>query len=199
MSNKVSLEKKVADFIQEVPVIFKGSDGYGYKFANWSSILEVVNPLMKKHGIGFVQGTRINETLGVTIVYTKVFDADTGDGFTSEMILPYDVTMKGMSVPQSIGSMITYFKRYQLSAMLGLVTDVDLDASDIKASKELKKESKASKTKGVLKELTDEVKASMMAYIEQGKASTVEKQLVNYAPSDNSIEVFNKIKELKDK
>jgi len=197
MKKEMNLVKKIADFQQEVPVIFKGSEGYGYSFSNWTSILEIVNPLMKKHGLGFTQGTKINESLGVTIVYTKVFDTETGEVELSEMVLPYDVSMKGMSTPQSIGSMITYFKRYQLSAMLGLVTDKDVDGADIKASKELKKESKASKTKGVLKELTDDVKASMLAYIEQGKASTVEKQLINYSPSDNLTEVFNKIKELK--
>ena len=45
------------------------------------------------------------------------------------MIIPNDVTLKGMNEFQITGSAITYYRRYSLSAILGLVTDKDTDAA----------------------------------------------------------------------
>jgi hypothetical protein len=56
------LFKALADFQQEVPVIHKATQGYGYTYADLPKILEVINPLLKKHGLGFTQlinGTQI--------------------------------------------------------------------------------------------------------------------------------------------
>jgi hypothetical protein len=49
------LFKALADFQQEVPVIHKATQGYGYTYADLPKILEVINPLLKKHGLGFTQ------------------------------------------------------------------------------------------------------------------------------------------------
>ena len=42
------LFKALADFQQEVPVIHKATQGYGYTYADLPKILEVINPLLKK-------------------------------------------------------------------------------------------------------------------------------------------------------
>ena len=49
------LFKSLATFQQEVPVIFKGTQGFGYSYADLPKIFEVINPLLKKHGLGFTQ------------------------------------------------------------------------------------------------------------------------------------------------
>jgi ERF superfamily. len=41
---------------------------------------------------------------------------------------------EGMNKAQAIGSLITYFRRYALSSMLGLVTDKDTDGGGMKTS-----------------------------------------------------------------
>ena len=50
-----NLFKSLANFQQEVPVIIKNSQGYGYQFADLPKIFEVINPLLKTHGLGFTQ------------------------------------------------------------------------------------------------------------------------------------------------
>ena len=40
------LYKALADFQQTIKPIYKGTDGYGYKYADWGQILEMINPVM---------------------------------------------------------------------------------------------------------------------------------------------------------
>jgi hypothetical protein len=97
----------LAAFQQEVPVIHKGTQGFGYSYADLPKIFEVINPLLKKHGLGFTQVLTSEE---------------------SKCAIPY-VQLKGMNDYQAFGSGVTYYRRYALSAALGLVTDKDTDAS----------------------------------------------------------------------
>lgn len=108
---------------QEVPVILKDTSGFGYKYADLPAIFEVINPLMKKHGLGFTQLVQ-----GQTIK-TIVFHVESGESIESDTDIPQGVQLKGMNDFQVLGSAITYIKRYALSSILGLVTDKDTDAS----------------------------------------------------------------------
>lgn len=116
------LFKSLAEFQQEVPVIFKGTKGYGYSYADLPSILEVINPLLKKHSLGFTQ--LINENQ----IKTIIFHIESGETIESNTNIPQGVQLKGMNDFQVLGSAITYLRRYSLSSILGLVTDVDTDA-----------------------------------------------------------------------
>lgn len=139
-----NIYKALADFQQEVPVILKEVSGYGYKYADLPAIFEVINPLLKKNGLGFTQlinGTKIKTTL---------FHIDSGEVLESETDMPIDSLIyeesvdkkkfvlrgfEGMNKAQAIGSLITYFRRYALSSMLGIITDKDTDASSGKKAK----------------------------------------------------------------
>ena len=116
------LFKALADFQQEVPVIHKGTQGYGYSYADLPKIFEVINPLLKKHGLGFTQ--LIN---GQQIV-TVLFHCESGENIESKTDIPI-IQLKGMNDYQSFGSGITYYRRYCLSTILGIVTDKDTDAA----------------------------------------------------------------------
>jgi hypothetical protein len=118
-----NLFKSLAAFQQECPVILKDTTGYGYKYADLPEILKVVNPLLKKHGLGFYQA------VDVTDLKTVIFHIESGETIESQALIPQNVQLKGMNDFQVLGSAITYMKRYQLSAMLGIVTDKDTDAS----------------------------------------------------------------------
>lgn len=118
-----NLYKALADFQQEVPVIHKGTSGYGYSYADLPAIFEIINPLLKKYGLGFFQavnGTKID---------TTVFHIESGESITSSTDIPQGVQLAKMNEFQVLGSAITYIRRYALSSMLGLVTDKDTDAS----------------------------------------------------------------------
>ena len=116
------LFKALADFQQEVPTIHKGTQGYGYSYADLPAIFDVINPLLKKHGLGFTQTVNGNQ------LCTKVFHVESGELLEGCADIPQNVQLKGMNDFQVLGSAITYMRRYQLSAMLGLVTDKDTDA-----------------------------------------------------------------------
>lgn len=121
-----NLFKALADFQQEVPVIIKNSQGYGYQFADLPKIFEVINPLLKKHGLGFTQ------LIEDKSIITVLFHVESGERLDSKTDIPQGVTLKGMNDFQVLGSAITYIRRYALSSALGLVTDSDPDANGVK-------------------------------------------------------------------
>jgi hypothetical protein len=120
------LLKSLAAFQQEVKVIHKATQGFGYTYADLPKIFEEINPLMKKHGLGFTQ--LINTKEGVNYLATVVFHVESGEQIESNCMIPY-VQLKGMNDYQSFGSAVSYFRRYCLSSILCLVSDKDLDAS----------------------------------------------------------------------
>jgi hypothetical protein len=123
-----NLYKALANFQQEVPVILKGTAGYGYSYADLPAIFEIINPLMKKHGLGSYQSIHTFES-DKNYLTTEIFHVESGETKSSSILIPQNVQLKGMNEFQVFGSAITYFRRYALSAMLGLVTDKDTDAS----------------------------------------------------------------------
>lgn len=127
----INIFKAVADFQQECPVIHKGTTGYGYTYADLPQILEVINPLLKKHNLGFTQ-VLTSEGMQTTIFHTL-----TGEYINGFCEIP-KVTLKGMNDYQSYGSGITYYRRYALAAVLGIVTDKDTDAAGEKAKSHFK-------------------------------------------------------------
>lgn len=118
-----SIYKALAEFQQEAPVIHKDTQGYNYSYADLPAIFEIINPLLKKHGLGFYQA------VNGTNIKTVVFHVESGETIESETAIPQGVSMNKMNDFQVLGSAITYIRRYALSSILGLVTDKDTDAS----------------------------------------------------------------------
>jgi len=132
-----NIYKALAEFQQEVPVISKDVSGFSYKYADLPSIFEIINPLLKKHGLGFTQLINGNK------IKTVLFHIDTAEVIESETDMPIEDLVyvenvkskfvlrgfEGMNKAQAVGAMITYFRRYSLASMLGIVTDTDTDSS----------------------------------------------------------------------
>jgi len=127
-----NLYKSLAAFEQEVPVILKETQGYGYSYSDLPAIFKVINPLMKKHGLGFYQA--VNDTT----IKTTIFHIESGETIESNTSIPQGVSLKGMNDFQVLGSAITYIRRYALSSLLGLVTDKDNDATGEQIEKKTK-------------------------------------------------------------
>lgn len=124
----------ISEFQKEVPIIHKNTQGYSYSYADLPAIFEKINPLLKKHGLGFTQ------LLNGTNLDTIIFHVESGESITSSVTIPYGVQLKGMNEFQVLGSAITYLRRYSLSAALGLITDIDNDAAGEQPKKEEKDE-----------------------------------------------------------
>ncbi|BAQ84133.1 hypothetical protein [uncultured Mediterranean phage uvMED] len=116
------LAKSLREFQSEVPIIHKGTKGYGYSYADLKTIIETITPILKKYKIGFYQ--QPNEGRLNTVIFHE-----NGSFIESNMDIPKDVQLKGQNAFQTMGSGLTYVRRYALSSMLGLVTDIDADGS----------------------------------------------------------------------
>ena len=117
-----AIYKSLAAFQQEVKPIYQSSQGYGYKYASLGSIFKIINPLLKKHGLGFTQ------LLDGDGLKTIIFHIESGEVLESNMNIQQNVQLAKMNTFQVLGSAITYYRRYSLSAALGLITDSDIDA-----------------------------------------------------------------------
>lgn len=121
---KNELLKSLAMFQRECPTIHKGTKGYGYNYADLPTIIETIKPLLEKFNLGF---TQLIEDDGLR---TIVFHTETGESMETFSNIPLNVDLKGQNIYQTMGSAYSYFKRYQLTAILGVVTsDEDNDAS----------------------------------------------------------------------
>lgn len=131
-TTKATLWSALSDFQKECPAINKGAKGYGYKYADLPSIMEVINPLLKKHKLV------ISQPLDGRAIMTKLVHIPTGECVESRIEIPEGVMLKGMNQYQSDGSAITYYRRYSLS-VLGIVTDEDNDAAGKQVAQETTK------------------------------------------------------------
>ena len=130
------LLKKLATFQQECPVILKDTtaqaEKFSYQYADLPAILEVINPLLKKHGLMFTQPLEFDQ--GIRFIRTIVCDLESGETLESRIDVP-EVEFKQMNDYQALGSGITYMRRYALSSVLGIVTDKDTDAQGKQATR----------------------------------------------------------------
>ena len=118
-----NLFKALAGFQQEVPAVHQGTKGYGYTYSDLKTIFKVINPILKKHDLGFTQ------LIEGTNIKTIIFHTESGESLESITDIPQGVTLKGMNIFQVQGASISYYRRYSISSALGLVTDVDSDAT----------------------------------------------------------------------
>ena len=172
------LFKSLAAFQQEVPVIHKGTQGFGYSYADLPAIFEKINPLLAKHGLGFTQ--LLNSKEGENYLVTVLFHVETGESIESTTLIP-QVELKGMNAYQAFGSGCTYFRRYCLSSICGLVTDKDTDASGEQVKHEPKKPSIDQKRLG-----------KALEAIAEGKY-TKDELLTNFSLTDSQIKLLDNV------
>jgi hypothetical protein len=93
------------------------------KFAPLDSIIEMIRPILPKHGLSVTQHCDIPES-GAGIIVETVIAHKSGQYISSRLFMPV-----AKQDPQGYGSSLTYGKRYALSAVLGIVSDEDVDGN----------------------------------------------------------------------
>lgn len=101
------------------------------KYAPLPDILKQVRPLLNKHGLILIQNTGSNEE-GLPFVQTILVD-EKGEGSIESDKLILRPEKKSV---QGIGSAITYGRRYQLSALLGISSEDDNDGNEEEEAKQ---------------------------------------------------------------
>ncbi len=125
MKEKTELLKALAAFKKDCPPFKKETEAYNYKYVKLDKIHEVVYPLLEKYGL-FLDQNLFSEPETFTVV-TTITHLESGQDKVSTMNVAVE-KMKSMNDYQSMGSGITYMRRYAIGAMLNLVTEEDTDA-----------------------------------------------------------------------
>lgn len=132
------LAKKLLEVQKEVGPVMKDADNpyYKSKYADINKFIEVVKPILSKHGVVVLQPLThiVNGVTGerVPAIMTALYDAESGDSLVYEFPLPSNPD------PQKQGSAITYFRRYALQSLLFLEAQDD-DANAASGKDEKKK------------------------------------------------------------
>ena len=118
-----NINQALVKFNAQLKPIHKDASNPFFKsdYLTLSGILDAVRPLLSSVGLSIVQPIRVDGDKNILI--TKLIH-ESGEEIVSEMILP------NHSDVQKHGSLITYYKRYQLQALLGISTaDEDDDGN----------------------------------------------------------------------
>lgn len=95
---------------------------YSYKYASLASVLEAIRAPLAKNGLALCQTPNLQgNSLSITLLLMHASGQFLEDAFTMPV---------AQMTPQGIGSAISYARRYQLLACLGLGTDDDDDGKD---------------------------------------------------------------------
>ena len=117
------LAEALSLFLGEVQDAHRNQKAHNYNYADLSQILDICRPLLCKYKLSVAQ-LPVECSGELVKLQTKLMHIS-GQWLESEIALPVDFG-RGMSKAQSIGSVITYARRYALAAMLGIAqTDDD--------------------------------------------------------------------------
>lgn len=134
-----AISQALVKFQSQLKPVNKDSENPFFKssYADLSSILQAVMPLLSANGLALSQPMRVQD--GTTILITRLIH-ESGESIESEMILPHHAD------PQKFGALISYYKRYQLSALLSISTcDEDCDANTLVPEKAVNRQNQAQK------------------------------------------------------
>jgi hypothetical protein len=106
----------------------------GNKYADLGAVIEASRPVLVKHGLSVSQLVIGNgEFIGVETILLH----SSGQWISSVVTLPAG-DEKGKSMAQVAGSIVSYLRRYALSAILGIYADEDSDGNQGQRKQEQK-------------------------------------------------------------
>jgi len=104
-------------------VEMRGGGSYKYSYATLASVIAAVRPALNAQGIALVQSANIlNTERSVLLQVDTRFLHTSGQWIGSVLRLPL-----GDATPQGMGSLLTYLRRYGLSALAGVASEDDDD------------------------------------------------------------------------
>ena len=121
----VELAKAMVKVQQALEPVAKNADNpfTKSKYATLSQVMEGCRKALSDNGIWVYQFTQPSEPTVITLV-TKLIHAESEQWVASHLTIP---TTK--HDPQTIGSLLTYMRRYSLSVLVGVVSEEDDDGN----------------------------------------------------------------------
>lgn len=119
---KAQAEFPVIPRTKTAKIKLKSGGEYSYTFADLADILRVILPILGKHGIAFSQPLmRVDGKLYVV----SMIECGNESLRDSGIHIPENLE------PQQFGSLLSYYRRYGLSSLLGISTEEDTDAEPV--------------------------------------------------------------------
>ena len=109
----------------EVKDLKKDKQGYGYKYATLESLTSMARPILAKYGVSIINSHGFNPENNTFTVKTRAMCNGQWIEVSSSAILQQ---LKGMNTAQIAGAYVTYFRRYNLSSLLNITSDEDVDS-----------------------------------------------------------------------
>src|SRR5690625_3837584 len=129
-----AISKAMVQFQKEVKQPFKDADNpfFKSKYVPLESVVEAITDIAPKHGLSFMQWA-LNDEYGRVGVATLLTHE------SGEYIEFDPVFMKAdKETAQGAGALITYLKRYTLSAIFGITSDQDDDGNSASGNQQVK-------------------------------------------------------------
>jgi len=120
---------------QNVP---KDAQGYGYFYSKLETILEMLRPILQKNGLSIIQ----SQSIGEQFVIVETMITHTSGEWIKTTAMSHYTQLRGMNDYQSIGSAITYLRRYSIASLFNIASEEDTDGS-VSATKQRQSEDKA--------------------------------------------------------
>ena len=107
----------------------KDKQGYGYKYMELGSIIDIARPALSANELSIIQSHELNRLARKPSVITHtLLMHSSGQWIKSSIDIPIH-EMKQLSVAQMIGVCMTYGRRYSIQALLMIAADEDTDAT----------------------------------------------------------------------
>ena len=188
------ITKALCKFIQEVGTIEEKANAQFGKFADLSSVLSVVNPVLARNGLVVIHTTEILE--GRNVLVTNLMHIS-GEIVASKYLLPLIKETRGNPI-HAEGGALTYFRRYCELGILGQNAGIPDNDGDF-ANPTVDKVTPINKNKavGMPTILDDETKQYYLQIV--GKLLVKDKKLYNTLADALYIEFdFDRNKKLSD-
>jgi hypothetical protein len=98
------------------------------KYADLAAVVAATRPVLFAHGLAVTQVFCPSETEKVIVIETVLIHKS-GQFWSGVLTMPLD-----KATPQATGAAMTYARRYCYSALLGVITEKDLDGEDTKTT-----------------------------------------------------------------
>lgn len=131
--NKSESIKELAEALSElqgeITDVCPSNKGHRHDYADLSDMLKVARPLLRKHGLSVSQLVGNAED---RVTVESVLMHKSGEWMSSTISVPVVAASNAMNSLQSIGSSITYARRYALGALLSFTKgDDDTDGNAV--------------------------------------------------------------------
>lgn len=99
----------------------KDTKGHNYKYAQLDQILEIIKPILGKHGLGLIQTPTGKIEDGCLTLKTTIFH-ENGEALIESFAIPIP---QGRNITQDFGSCLSYARRYSILSLFSLAQEDD--------------------------------------------------------------------------